>query len=213
MSLLGDYPHIPRFSIESGNPTTAGRLVTLGAQQNGFNTGRAQPFYNLQFSPTMTWARGNHTWRFGYDWRQLRQTEVNEGWRGGAYAFDGTYTRASSTAVNQYGQGIAAFMLGIPLNSSFIELRPEQDYSVRSHGVFVHDDWRVGEKLTLNLGVRYDLEMGMTEAVESQHPRLRFHHAESDPGAGAGAVRGESTGRRAADRGTVRGARRLQLRR
>ena len=100
----------------------------------------------------------------GYDWRQLRQTEINQGWRGGAYAFDGTYTRASSTAVNQYGQGIAAFMLGIPLNGSFIELRPEQDYSVMSHGIFVHDDWRVGEKLTLNLGVRYDLELGMTEA-------------------------------------------------
>ena len=87
-----------------------------------------------------------------------------KGWRGGAYAFDGTYTRASSTAVSQYGQGIAAFMLGIPLNGSFIELRPEQDYSVMSHGFFVHDDWRVGEKLTLNLGVRYDLELGMTEA-------------------------------------------------
>jgi Carboxypeptidase regulatory-like domain len=164
LSLLGDYSHIPRFSIESGTPTTAGRLVTLGAQQSGFNTGRAQPFYNLQFSPTLTWTNGNHTWKFGYDWRELRQTEVNEGWRGGAYAFDGTYTRASSTAVNQYGQGIAAFLLGIPLNSSFIELRPEQDYSVISHGLFVHDDWRVGEKLTLNLGVRYDLERGMTEA-------------------------------------------------
>jgi Carboxypeptidase regulatory-like domain len=164
LSLLGDYPHIPRFSIESGNPTTAGRLVTLGAQQSGFNTGRAQPFYNMQFTPTLTWTRGNHTWKFGYDWRELRQTELNEGWRGGAYAFDGTYTRASSTAVSQYGQGIAAFMLGIPLNNSFIEIRPEQDYSVISHGVFVHDDWRVGEKLTLNLGVRYDLELGMTEA-------------------------------------------------
>ena len=53
LSLLGDYPHIPRFSIESGEPTTAGRLVTLGAQQSGFNTGRAQPFYNLQFTPTV----------------------------------------------------------------------------------------------------------------------------------------------------------------
>lgn len=164
LGLLGDYSHIPRFSIESSNPTAAGRVVTLGAQQSGFNTGRRQPFYNLQFAPTMTWARGNHTWRLGYDWRQLRQTEVNAGWRGGAYAFDGTYTRASSTAVNQYGQGIASFLLGIPLNASFIELRPQQDYSVISHGLFVHDDWRIGEKLTLNLGVRYDLEMGMTEA-------------------------------------------------
>lgn len=164
LSLLGDYPHIPRFSIESSGPTTAGRVVTLGAQQSGFNTGRRQPFYNMQFSPTLTWARDNHTWKFGYDWRQLRQTEINEGWRGGAYAFDGTYTRASSTAVNQFGQGIASFLLGIPLNGSFIELRPEQDYNTISHGFFVHDDWRIGEKLSLNLGLRYDLELGLTEA-------------------------------------------------
>ena len=164
LALLGDYPHIPRFSLESSGPTTAGRVVTLGAQQSGFNTGRRQPFYNMQFAPTLTWARGDHTFKAGYDWRQLRQTEINEGFRGGAYAFDGTYTRASSTAVNQYGQGIAAFMLGLPLNGSFIELRPEQDYTTISHGFFVHDDWRIGERLTLNVGVRYDLEMGLTEA-------------------------------------------------
>src|SRR5688572_16815823 len=164
LSLLGDYPHIPRFSIESGNPTAAGRVVTLGAQQSGFNTGRRQPFYNMQFSPTVTLSRGNHTWKVGYDWRQLRQTEINEGWRGGAYAFDGTYTRASSTAVNQFGQGIASFLLGLPVNGSFIELRPEQDYTTISHGIFIHDDWRIGERLTVNLGVRYDLEMGLTEA-------------------------------------------------
>ena len=118
----------------------------------------------MQFAPTLTWARGDHTFKAGYDWRQLRQTEISQGWRGGAYAFDGTYTRASSTAVSQYGQGIASFMLGLPLNASFIEVRPEQDYNTISHGFFVHDDWRIGERLTLNVGVRYDLELGLTEA-------------------------------------------------
>ena len=118
----------------------------------------------MQFAPTLTWTKGEHTVRYGYDWRQLRQTEVNEGWRGGAFGFDSAWTRASSTAAARYGQGIAAFMLGLPTNGSFIELRPEQDFSVVSHGFFVHDDWRVSDRLTLNIGLRYDLEMGMTEA-------------------------------------------------
>ena len=86
----------------------------------------------------------------GYDWRSLRQTEVNQGWRGGAYGFDSGFTRASATAPGRYGQGVASFMLGLPTNNSFIELRPEYDYGVVSHGVFVHDDWRVSERLTLN---------------------------------------------------------------
>ena len=55
-------------------------------------------------------------------------------------------------------------MLGLPTTSSFIELRPEYDTQVVSHGFFVHDDWRFNERLTLNLGIRYDLELGMTES-------------------------------------------------
>lgn len=164
VSLLGGYQHIPRFNIESGSGTTAGAVAILGGQQNGFNTGRQQPFYNMQFAPTITRNMGSHTIKAGYDWRALRQTEVNEGWRGGAYGFDSAFTRASATSPAQYGQGIAAFMLGLPTNSSIIEQRPGSDYRVVSHGVFVHDDWRVSNRLTLNLGLRYDLEQGMTEA-------------------------------------------------
>jgi hypothetical protein len=165
LALFDGYSQLPRFNIENGNPSGGtSRVATLGAQQSGFNSGREQPFYNLQVAATLTKTSGNHTVKLGYDWRSLRQKEVNEGWKGGAYAFDGTYTRASSTAASQYGQGIAAFMLGIPLNSSFIETRDAYDMEVVSHGLFIHDDWRVSDRLTLNLGVRYDLELGMTEA-------------------------------------------------
>jgi hypothetical protein len=167
LALLDGYSNLPRFSIENGTPTTQGRVATLGAQQSGFNSGRDQPFYNVQFATALTKTAGSHTWRFGYDWRSLRQKEINEGWKGGAYAFDGTYTRASSTATTQYGQGIASFLLGIPLNASFIETRSPYDFEVLSHGMFVHDDWRVSDRLTLNLGVRYDLELGMTEANQA----------------------------------------------
>jgi hypothetical protein len=164
LSLFGDFAQLPRFSIESGAPTTAGRVATLGAQQSGFNNGREQPFYNVQFAATLTKMTGAHTMKFGYDWRSLRQKETNLGWRGGAYAFDSSYTRSNSSAAGQYGQGIAAFLLGLPTNSSFIELRPDYDMQVISHGFFAHDDWRVSDRLTLNLGLRYDLELGMTEA-------------------------------------------------
>ena len=164
LALFRGYRQLPRFAIESGSPTTAGRVATLGAQQSGFNSGRNQPFYNVQAAATLTKTIAGHSVKTGYDWKELRQKEVNNGWQAGAYAFDGTYTRASATATNQYGQGIAAFMLGVPLNASFIETRSPYDVAVISHGMFVHDDWRVNDKLTLNLGIRYDLELGMTEA-------------------------------------------------
>ncbi len=163
LSLFGGYDHIPRFDMEAGTLGTAGGVAILGAQQSGFNLGRVQSFYNIQFTPTLTKIWGNHSLKSGYDWRQLRQVEDNQGFRGGIYNFDSTYTRAASNATGQYGQGIAAFLLGIPTGGR-IEVRPGQDYSVISHGIFVHDDWRVSPNLTLNLGLRYDLETGMTEA-------------------------------------------------
>lgn len=168
LALFGDYAQLPRFSLESGAPTTAGRVATLGAQQSGFNGGRNQPFYNLQFSPTLTKTAGSHTWKFGYDWRQLRQVEKSLGWKGGAYSFNGEFTKSTSAAANQYGQGIAQFLLGLPSSTSFIETRGAYDARVNGHGAFVHDDWRVSDRLTLNLGVRYDLELGMTE-VENRN--------------------------------------------
>ena len=165
-ALFGDYQQLPSFSLESGSATTTGRVARLGAQQSGFNSGRTQPFYNVQIAPTLTKTAGSHTFKVGYDWRQLRQAETNLGWKAGAYAFDGTYTRSTSAATSQYGQGIASFMLGIPLNASLIETRSNYDARVNSHGAFVHDDWRVSDRLTLNLGLRYDLELGLTEVED-----------------------------------------------
>src|SRR5262249_49635102 len=78
-ALFKGYSQLPRFSLESSSPTTAGKVATLGAQQSGFNSGRHQPFYNIQVAPTFTKTAGSHTWKFGYDYRQLRQTETSQG--------------------------------------------------------------------------------------------------------------------------------------
>jgi hypothetical protein len=169
VGLFRGYSHVPMFNLD-GNagcpafPNAGNPVFCLGGNQNGFNSGRQQPFYNLQVAPTFTKVVGGHTVKVGYDWRSLRQNEVNEGFRGGQFRFDSTYTRATSSATGRFGQGVAAFMLGLPTNSSFIEDRSTQSYEVVSHGVFIHDDWRVSSNLTLNVGVRYDLELGMTES-------------------------------------------------
>ena len=89
-AFFDDYQQLPLFSIESGTATAAGRVARLGAQQSGFNSGRSQPFYNVQIAPTLTKTAGSHTFKIGYDWRQLRQAETNLGWKAGAFGFDGT---------------------------------------------------------------------------------------------------------------------------
>ena len=166
LGLLGDFEQLPRYSIESTNATTAGRVATLGAQQSGFNNGRTQPFYNVQFAATVTKMTGGHTMKIGYDWRSLRQKETNLGSRGGAYAFDSSYTPRvgcghRSVRPGHRRRSCSASPIPRP-SSSFV---PSTTTPVVSHGFFAHDDWRVTDRLTLNLGLRYDLELGMTEAT------------------------------------------------
>jgi Carboxypeptidase regulatory-like domain len=159
------YQYIPRFIITNLDATRNTRS-TLGAQRSDWNEGRTRPFMMGAIQPTMTQLFGNHTARYGYDFRLTRENFVSNNYQGGQFTFDGVFTSPASnsnTATrNAYGRDVAAFVLGLP-SSSVID-NPSA-YSVQSpyHGWFIQDDWRVTPKLTLNLGFRYELEMGLTE--------------------------------------------------
>src|SRR5919107_245743 len=165
INAMRGYQYIPRFVITNLDATRNTRS-TLGAQRADWNEGRTRPFMMGAVQPTVTQLFGNHTARYGYDFRLTRENFVSNNYQGGSFTFDGVFTSPASnsnTATrNAYGRDVAAFILGLP-SSSVID--NPQAYSVQSvyHGFFVQDDWRVTPKLTLNLGFRYELELGLTE--------------------------------------------------
>jgi hypothetical protein len=179
LAVMNGYQYLPRFDIRTFD---AGRPVRsiLGSNRTDYNAGLLRPFYVASIQPTMTQIYGNHTMKYGYDLRVLRENLTTNGFQGGRFFFDGTYTSITTTTTtnsdtavnldrnrNLYGRDVAAFLLGIPSAStsqSLIETS-STNYSVQSvyHGFFFQDDWRVTPKLTLNLGLRYELEMGLTE--------------------------------------------------
>jgi hypothetical protein len=171
IAAMRGYDYIPRFMIRSLDATRNTRS-TLGAQRSDWSAGRERPFYMGSIQPTMTQIFGNHTARYGYDLRVTRENFVSNNYQGGQFFFDGTFTSPASnsnTATrNANGRDIAAFILGLPTTgtgSNTSQIDNPSAYSVQSlyHGLFVQDDWRVTPKLTLNLGFRYELEMGLTE--------------------------------------------------
>ncbi|HEY0174476.1 MAG TPA: TonB-dependent receptor [Pyrinomonadaceae bacterium] len=165
INAMRGYQYIPRFVITNLDATRNTRSL-LGSQRADFNEGRTRPFMMGAIQPTMTQLFGNHTARYGYDFRNTRENFITNNFQGGSFSFDGVFTSPASnsnTATrNAYGRDVAAFVLGLP-SSSVID--NPQSYSVQSnyHGFFVQDDWRVTQKLTLNMGFRYELEMGLTE--------------------------------------------------
>jgi len=121
----------------------------------------------LTFQPTLTQIWGNHTLKYGYDFRRLHETFDYAGYAAGNFTFTGTYTMpnsgSNSTERDLPGRDLASFLLGIPASGS---IDNPQIYDVLSkyQGFFVHDDWRATSKLTLNLGLRYELEGGYKES-------------------------------------------------
>ncbi|MBP6001841.1 MAG: carboxypeptidase regulatory-like domain-containing protein [Pyrinomonadaceae bacterium] len=148
----------PRFDFRN--------YMTLGSQRADYNDGQNRPFDMFTVQPTLTQIWGNHTLKYGYDFRRLHERFNTAGYAAGRFTIDGTYTapasNSSATLRNAPGRDIAAFILGVPPSGS-IDNPTEYDTSSIYHGFFVHDDYRYRSNLTFNIGLRYELESGVRE--------------------------------------------------
>jgi len=152
-----------------GSSCALPRVEIQGYQTFGDNAAEGYDTQNLQFTANMTHVRADHTWKVGTDMRRHSRTGFLPGASQGLYSFDPTYTRRySDTALvtpGNLGLSWAAFMLGIPTTST---INTPVDYATSSpyYSAFAQEAWRATSKLTVNLGLRFELEQGMTEKAD-----------------------------------------------
>ena len=143
----------PRFNIAGYQGTAIG--------------GEERPNETHSFIATVNKSMGAHSIRTGMEFRQYRETNslfANN--QTGQFDFDATWTRGpidnSTAAPNSLGQSFAAFLLGLP-TGGLVARAGGYDEKSQNWGVYVQDDWRLSDRLTLNLGLRYEYETPMTE--------------------------------------------------
>ncbi|WP_446745026.1 carboxypeptidase regulatory-like domain-containing protein [Silvibacterium acidisoli] len=126
----------------------------------GTNTIYVQNVY--QPSDVVTLIRGKHILHFGGEFIMFEDNSTAWGnVDAGDFNFSGQYTQASLDATGS-GNGWADFLLG-DVNSWGAANSPLFGGRSKSPQVFIQDDWKIKSNLTLNLGVRYQIQEGWGE--------------------------------------------------
>jgi hypothetical protein len=153
-------PGTPANSFQSALPIFA----VAGYQQIGPTAAANSNFTTsvTEFLDTFSIVHGRHTFKFGVDLRREALTIVNPPNPAGSYGFSTTGTNA--TGVTGSGNALASLLLG-QVNAFTIDIQ-KQALNDRAHIIegFAGDDWKVTDRLTLNIGTRYTLNLPSTEA-------------------------------------------------
>ncbi|HXM41553.1 MAG TPA: carboxypeptidase regulatory-like domain-containing protein, partial [Bryobacteraceae bacterium] len=113
-------------------------------------------------SDSVSWTRGAHTIKTGFDWVHFQFNYQQNQLARGSYTYTGAFTSADGTP-GSTGDALADFLLGFPQDTSRDEGNTQAYLRQNSLGGFLQDDWRVTPRLTLNLGLRYEYVTPYTE--------------------------------------------------
>jgi len=168
--------------IGNGNPANLDGLLGLNfsrANISNFGTQESTASFDdhvWQFEDGLSWTHSRHNLKFGGQfWRQIIKTFYagNNG-QLGHLDFDGRFTESSSSAANT-GDGGADFVLGLPFQyGRGVSTGKTWEQSSNIIGIYAQDTWRVTDRLTLNLGLRYDAH---TPWVETHNQQANYNFA------------------------------------
>jgi hypothetical protein len=119
----------------------------------------------IQVVDNFSWSKGKHTIKFGGDYVRTRFNLAGNDRPRGQFTFSGTYSQLTGQTPLAL-HGMSDYLLGLvsaqqaQLGEVVAMLR---GYSM---GLYLQDNWKVSPRLTLNLGLRYELAPGWVEKYD-----------------------------------------------
>ena len=123
------------------------RFALGGFTQIGDHNANPRVDHTLQFYDGISWLKGDHALKFGVNFKKVRSRIYTLSNPRGTFRFNGRFT----------GQSVGDALLGIP-NQVNLNRGDAQVYLRQAvlH-LFVQDDWQFSDRLTLNLGLRWEI--------------------------------------------------------
>ena len=160
-----DYPGIPFGPLNGGLPQ-----ITFGDGSATIGSSTFLPSLEIQNSyvltDNLTWVHGKHSLKFGTEIRREQFTIFQPAASRGTLDFGGGFTD-NPAAPSSGGAAFASFLLGITDGGQITSLH-NVDYHRPVYAFFTQDDYRVTPRLTLNLGLRYELFTAVKESHDQQ---------------------------------------------
>jgi hypothetical protein len=122
----------------------------------------AQLTNGYQLINHVTLIRSAHTLKFGADLRKTNYNDVGDRNARGAFSFTGALT-ANPQQRTTTGVSIADLLLGLPLSAQGSPTPLAGNYNAFHYYFFAQDDWKISQRVTLNLGLRYELNTRLIE--------------------------------------------------
>jgi hypothetical protein len=126
----------------------------------------------LVVADSVAWTRGRHSMRFGFDWRSYQYSLESRGTSSPAYIFSNNDTTfapiAQQPSAGLTGDPIASFLLGLPDNESLSVYSHFSRWVQNYYAAYVQDDFKMRHNLTINLGLRWDIDTPRHEATGAQ---------------------------------------------
>ncbi|MEK7406518.1 MAG: TonB-dependent receptor, partial [Acidobacteriota bacterium] len=153
--------------------------ITISDYSGSYNGTLWRPTETHSFTSAFDKVQGAHSLKFGMEYRAYRENQYNyDNVSTGNLDFGTTYTRGplDNSPAAPIGQGLASMLLGLP-TGGYVERRANYAEQSTVWSVYFQDDWKLTSKLSLTLGLRYEVEGPLTERFNRSIRGLDFNAA------------------------------------
>src|SRR5579871_1198376 len=144
--------------------------VTLTNGFSGFGNNSNGPYVTndkiIQAIDNFSWTVGKHSLRLGGDYRYDKYPQIGNEYTRGLFNYNGYYTANPNTLVG--GNSAADFLMGALYQGSMAVSLASDRFNSNSIGAYIDDTWKFTPKLTITLGLRWEVEQPFYDAAQNE---------------------------------------------